>query len=790
MKEQELERTGQLGWRLWYEQPAEIWEQALPIGNGRLGAMIFGGTAKERLQLNEDTLWAGFPRDTVNYEVRRNLDKVREMIFAGRNVEAQEMIESHMLARNTEPYLPAGDLVIEQLEDPGEITGYYRDLHLNDGVAIVRYRAGQTSIKREYIASAPDQVIAVRCTAEGGVMNVRLSLSSPLQHQCEADESGNVRLMGRAPSHVADNYRGDHPQSVLYEEGRGMGYTVSASVNTDGILSVTGQQQIEVRDARQLTVYITAATSFAGYGKDPETAASAYIELSRQWISNAVSLGFDRLKARHVEDHRLLFGRVELMLEGRQQAVVEQPTDRRLEAYQEHRDDPQLEALYFHYGRYLLMACSRPGTQPANLQGIWNPHVQPPWNSNYTININTQMNYWPAEVCNLSECHEPLFDLLDELSQTGGRTALIHYGARGWTAHHNVDLWRMSTPSAGSASWAFWPLGGAWLARHLWEHYAYSLNLPFLRDRAYPVMKGAALFALDWLVEGKDGRLVTNPATSPENVFLTPEGQPCSVSAGSAMDLSIIRELFTHCIEASRLLGIDDALRVEMATALGRLPELQIGKHGQLQEWLEDYEEHEPGHRHVSHLYGLYPGNAIHSGTPELLEASRMTLRRRLDNGGGHTGWSCAWLINLFARLRDAEQAHHFISTLLARSTYPNLFDAHPPFQIDGNFGGTSGMAELLLQSHLDRIDLLPALPAQWSAGRVIGLRARGGFTVDISWKEGRLEQAVIHSSAGARCSLKDGERYLVTNSTGGTVQLSHGGFDTQPGSSYSVMLR
>ncbi|CAM4378440.1 glycoside hydrolase family 95 protein [Paenibacillus tarimensis] len=787
MNKQGLEQAGQTNWRLWYEQPAEVWEEALPIGNGRLGAMIYGGTVQERLQLNEDTLWAGFPRDTVNYEVRRHLAKVRELIFAGRYVEAQEIIEAHMLARNTEPYLPAGDLIIDQLEEQGEIIGYYRDLQLHDGVARVRYQAGQTVIKREYLASAPDQVIALRCMAEDGALNVRLSLTSPLKHRCEADESGCLRLLGQAPSHVADNYRNDHPQSVLYEEGLGMGYAVIAGVDTDGVISVTEQQHIEVRDAKQLTVYVTAATSFAGIDRQPETGVSAYTELCRQWISNAVSLGFDRLKERHAEDHRLLFGRVELELEGGRSAYDDRPTDRRLMAYKEHGDDPSLEALYFHYGRYLLMASSRPGTQPANLQGIWNPHVQPPWNSNYTININTQMNYWPAEVCNLSECHEPLFDLLDELSRTGGRTALVHYGARGWTAHHNVDLWRMSTPSAGSASWAFWPLGGAWLSRHLWEHYAYSLNLSFLRDRAYPVMKGAALFALDWLVEGEDGVLVTNPATSPENVFLTPDGQPCSVSAGSTMDISMIRELFTNCIEASRLLGVDEALRVELATALGRLPKLQIGKHGQLQEWLEDFEEHEPGHRHVSHLYGLYPGSEIHPGTPELLEASRTTLRRRLQNGGGHTGWSCAWLINLFARLRDAEQAHHFIATLLTRSTYPNLFDAHPPFQIDGNFGGTSGMAELLLQSHLDRIDLLPALPPQWSAGRVTGLRARGGFTVDITWREGRLERAVIHSAAGARCTLNYAEHYLITDSAGTAMQLSHGGFDTQPGSRYTV---
>lgn len=458
--------------------------------------------------------------------------------------------------------------------------------------------------------------------------------------------------------------------------------------------------------------------------------------------------------------------------------------------YKAGQEDPALEALLFQYGRYLLMGSSRTGTQAANLQGIWNHHLTPPWNSNYTTNINTQMNYWLAEVGNLSELHEPLIDMIREVSETGARTAAVHYGARGWVAHHNVDLWRSSSPSGGDASWAFWPMGGVWLCRHLWEHYSFNPDAAYLAETAYPLMKGAALFCLDWLVEGPDGLLVTNPSTSPENRFMTKDGQPCSVSMGSAMDMSLIRELFEHCLHAVRILGVDSEFQQQLEEALSRLSPLKISNDGRLQEWNEDFAESEPGHRHVSHLYGLYPGEFINGrDTPELLEASRLSLQKRITSGGGHTGWSCAWLINLYARLKDGEAAYGFVRTLLSRSAYPNLFDAHPPFQIDGNFGAAAGIAEMLLQSHLGEISLLPALPDAWKNGSVKGLKARGGYELDIEWQNHKLVSAVIAASRDGICRLNYQQQELKVQRSDGTLLPAGNALEMKAGEVYLVTV-
>lgn len=774
MKEQEQGHS----WKLIYKQPAAEWEEALPLGNGHMGAMVFGGTALEQIQFNEDTLWSGFPRDTNNYEALRYLKKARGLVSEGRYPEAEEIINAHMLAVNTQAYMPLGNLYLEHT-GAEYFSHYERELDLDSGIAKVCYHTQTGAFTREAWISAPDGICVIRTSSgvQGGLKLI-LSLDSQLKHTVSQNGEHGLVLKGACPSHIADNYHGDHPGAILYEEDLGMTFELHLQVNAtggsveyaEGKLVITGADQVELRLASG-TDY-EELKSRASHLKKRAYPAGGSIpspeEQCRQKLKIAASDSYETLRQRHAKDHQQLFRRVDLDLGGRERDEL--PTDQRLTEYKGGQEDPALEALLFQYGRYLLMGSSRPGTQAANLQGIWNHHVTPPWNSNYTTNINTQMNYWLAEVGNLSELHEPLIHLIQEVSETGGRTAAVHYGARGWVAHHNVDLWRNSSPSGGDASWAFWPMGGVWLCRHLWEHYSYNPSAAYLEETAYPLMKGAALFCLDWLVEGPDGLLLTNPSTSPENRFVTADGKPCSVSMGSAMDMSLIRELFEHCLKAVQILGTDSEFKEQLENALSRLSPLKVSKDGRLQEWHEDFTESEPGHRHVSHLYGLYPGELINErDTPDLLEASRLSLQKRIASGGGHTGWSCAWLINLYARLKDGEAAYGFVRTLLSRSAYPNLFDAHPPFQIDGNFGAAAGIAEMLLQSHLGEISLLPALPASWKNGSVKGLKARGGYVVDIQWQDYELISARISASRDGVCSLNY-QRQLKIQQPDGTV--------------------
>ena len=776
---------------LWYNKPATVFEDALPLGNGRIGAMVYGGVEKERISLNEATLWTGYPVDpNMNPAAKNYLPLIREALFAEEYKKADSLTR-FIQGKFSSSYAPLGNLII----DFGikEASNYKRRLDLNTGVHQVSFDADATHYTRETFVSHPDQVLMMKLKSSGkNKMNISLSLNSLLNHKVEAELGAfllfknKLQMKGIAPSVAEPNYRGNINDAVQYDSTKSMRFVADAGIyKTDGKIKTVGDK-LMVNGATEIILFVSLATSFNGFDKNPALQGKDELGISYQHLKKLTNKKYEEIKVKHVQDFSSFYNRVQLNLENRDRRTI--TTDERLRQFAKGTVDNDLASLYFQFGRYLMISASRTPEVPMNLQGIWNEQVRPPWSSNYTININTEMNYWAAETANLSEFHNPLFGFIKNLSNTGAVTAKTFYGVAGWVAHHNSDIWAMSNPvgdfGKGDPVWANWTMGGAWLATHLWEHFLFTNDTAFLINTAYPILKQAAVFCQQFLVKDANGKWVTAPSTSPENVFINNKGLKGAVLYGGTADLAMIRELFSNVVDAEAVLKNDDYFSSQLKKMNADLYPYQIGQKGNLQEWYYDWEDEDPKHRHISHLYGLYPGTSITmKKTPELANAVKRSLELRTNNG---TGWSIAWKINLWARLQNSERAYDALKTIMTYypadknevkmvggGTYPNLLDAHPPFQIDGNFGATSGIIEMLMQSHDGEIVLLPALPESWKSGSIKGIKARGGFTVGLEWKDGILRTATIVPSNNRTVDvIYKGRRWMTSLNKQLTITL------------------